>query len=206
MLFAVGNEKSPRDFVKEWAEHRNEAERVEIGRWDTLFERIGARSQVYGALVMRRRMEATAQPARTARCDLSAGTDGACFAWMFQWQRWVAENRAAGTLARALAGLPLRLPSTARVVVTHTVTDGTLAPSRFVIESPRPFLATTRVDPWMAALLNRFDGERPAGAVYDEEHAAGRLPAAFGPENFADLIERFIERGYLEVVGPLDMP
>lgn len=205
VLFAVGNEKSPRDFVKEWAEHRNEAERGEIGRWDTLFERIGARSQVYGALVMRRRTEKTARPARTTRYELSASTDGDCFAWMFQWQRWVAENRVAGTLAGALADLPLRLPSTARVVVTHTVTDGRLAPSRFVLESPRPFLATTRVDPWMATLLNQFDGERPARAVYDEEHAAGRLPASFGPDNFADLIEQFIERGYLEVVGSLDV-
>ena len=210
VLFAVGNEKSPRDFVNEWAAHRDEAARGEIGRWDAVFDRIGARSQVYGALAMRRRARmpgtvTTERPARTARYDLSAVTDAACFAWMFRWQDWTAEKRAAGALSGAIADLHLRLPATTRVIVTHTVTDGTLAPSRFVIESPRPFLATTRVDAWMAALLNRFDGERPARAVYDGEHAAGRLPASFGPDNFADLIERFIERGYLEIVGSLDI-
>lgn len=207
VLFAIGNEKSPREFVKEWAAHRDETAREEIGRWDMLFDRIGARSQVYGALVMRRRSDGsdmTARPAYTARYDLSARTDAACFDWMFRWQDWTTEKRAAGTLPRAIAALSLRLPSTLRVVVTHTVADGTLAPSRFVIEAARPFLATTRVDPWMATLLNRFDGELPAHVVYEEEHAAGRLPTSFGPDNFADLIERFIERGYLEIVGLMD--
>ncbi|MHB8647995.1 MAG: hypothetical protein ACYDAR_19610, partial [Thermomicrobiales bacterium] len=171
--------------------------------------RIGARSQVYGALVMRRRANAigaTERPARTARYDLSTATDAACFEWMLRWQDWTTEKRAAGTLPRAIAGLRLRLPPTVRVVVTHTVADGTLAPSRFVIEASRPFLATTRVDPWMATLLNRFNGERTARAVYEDEHAAGHLPASFGPDNFADLIERFIERGYVEIVGSLDVP
>lgn len=209
VLFGVGNEKSPRDFVKEWAEQRDDVARTHIRRWDTLFDQIGARSQVYGALVMRRRasdIDATARPARTARYDLSTSTDAASFAWMFRWQDWTTGKRATGVLPRAIAGLRLCLPPTVRVIVTHTVADGTLAPSRFVIESSQPFLATTRVDPWMATLLNRFDGERLARAVYDDEHAAGRLPASFGPDNFADLIERFIERGYLEIVGSLDVP
>jgi SAM-dependent methyltransferase len=211
MLFAVGNEKSPRDFVNEWAAHRDEAARGEIGRWDAVFDRIGARSQVYGALAMRRRLVtpdtgSTARPARTARYVLSAATDAACFAWMFRWRDWTAEKRAAAALSGAIGDLRLRLPATMRVVVTHAVTDGILAPSRFVVESSRPFLATTRVDAWMAALLNRFDGERPARAVYEREHAAGLLPDSFGPDDFADLIERFIERGYLEIVGSLDIP
>lgn len=211
VLFAVGSEKSPRDFVKEWAEHRGDAERGDLGRWDTLFDRIGARSQAYGALVMRRRSpttgpDAAARPGRTARYRLSAATDAACFEWMFRWQDWAADQRAAGTLSRAIADLRLRLPATVRVNVTHTVTGGKLAPTDFVIESARPFLATTRVDPWMATLLNRFDGERPARTVYDDEHAAGRLPPSFGPDNFADLIERFIERGYLEIADPADVP
>lgn len=208
VLFAVGNEKSPRDFVKEWADQRGDAAREHIGQWDLLFDQIGARSQVYGALVMRRRADeigASERPARTARYDLSTATDAACFEWILRWQDWTTEKRTAGTLLDAIADLRLRLPSTVRVVVTHTVAEGALAPSRFVIEASRPFLATTRVDPWMAMLLNRFDGERPARAVYDDEHAAGRLPASFGPNNFADLVERFIERGYVEIVGSLDI-
>jgi hypothetical protein len=90
--------------------------------------------------------------------------------------------------------------------VTHTVTDGKLAPTDFVIESSQPFHATTRVDPWMAALLNQFDGEKPARSVYEGEWGAGHLPPSFGPDNFADLIERFIERGYLEIAAPLGIP
>ncbi len=205
ILFAVGSEKSPRDFVKEWAEHRGDAEREDIGRWDTLFARIGAHRQVYGALVMRRRPASAGtdpadRPVGTTRYRLSADTDGASFAWMFRWHDWTARQRAAGALSGAIEALHLRLPTTMHIRVTHTVVDGKLAPTDFVIESSRPFHATTRVDPWMATLLNHFDGQRPARAVYDGELAAGRLPPAFGPENFADLIERFIERGYLEIV------
>jgi hypothetical protein len=92
------------------------------------------------------------------------------------------------------------------ILVTHTVADGRLAPTDFVLESSRPFLATTRVDPWMATLLNHFDGEQPAHTVYDAERAAGRLPLSFGPDNFADLIARFIERGYLEIAAPAGIP
>ena len=210
VLFAVGTEKAPGEFVKEWAEQHGDVARANIGRWDTLFARIGAQSQVYGALMMRRHAtletDATARPAHTARYRLSAVTDTDCFAWMLRWLDWTDKHRAAGTLPGAIADLRLRLPATVRVVVTHTVTEGTLTPTNFVVESPRPFLATTRIDPWMAALLNIFDGERPARAVYDSEHAAGRLPTSFGPDNFADLIERFIERGYLEIAAPMGAP
>jgi hypothetical protein len=142
----------------------------------------------------------------TARYRLSAATDAASFVWMFRWHAWTAGQRAAGTLSDAIGGLQLRLPHSMHILVTHTVADGRLAPTDFVLESSRPFLATTRVDPWMATLLNHFDGEQPAHAVYDAERAAGRLPPSFGPDNFADLIARFIERGYLEIAAPAGIP
>jgi methylase of polypeptide subunit release factors len=201
VIFAVAEERSPEDIVASIAAKaaaeataRGAVPRARArsgGGPAGALEALGATKMVYGALAIHRRA-AGGEP-RTARTRLSDQTDGAALEWALRWY----QRRARPGLVAALPQTRPRLAPWLRVRMTHVVQQGDLVPDDSVLESDRPFAASTRVDPWMAFLLGAFDGQRTVAGVYDDARAREAVPASFRLLDCAELVAMLIERGYL---------
>jgi hypothetical protein len=86
-----------------------------------------------------------------------------------------------------------------RVKETHVVEGGVLRPAQFVLESERPFPVATKVDPWVATLLQEFAGERTVAEIYERLRNKSAIPEEMDLPDFTDLVALMIERGYLRV-------
>src|SRR5436309_1625228 len=137
--------------------------------------------------------------APSPRVRTSAVTDGSCFEWALRWHDWSRQKSAAGELVTALTSVKPCLAPDLRVRVTHVVRDKGLAPEDFVLEAERPFLAETRIEPWMASLLALCDGASKVSEGYDRAREAEIIPNSFTLSDFVMLLAKMIERGYVVV-------
>jgi SAM-dependent methyltransferase len=200
VIFAFGDERSPRQFARERAVLSGSADASEIVRWDEIFGNVGAHSLVYGAMVIHRREKdsgAAGLPPLTIRPRLSTEVDGADFERALQFHQW----RRRPDAVQELAGAKPRLAQQLKVKVTHVVSDGALVPSEYVLESPKPFPVATKVDTWIVRLIAELDGEKLSSELYQAARDRSMLPDWFMLSDFLDLLATLIERGYVEVHG-----
>jgi len=197
---------SPADVARGLSERAPRDEPSQLSHWRHRFEAAGVERRVYGALVLERRTtraEAGRGRAITRRLQLSPLTEAVAFERLLHWLRWRETREARGELARVLLRVTPRLSPHARVNVAYAPQARGLAAADVVLETDRPFVAVTRIDPWMFPLVTRFDGERTAEQVYTAAREAGELADGFAAYDFTALVALLIERGYIEVADEL---
>jgi len=205
VLFAVHHEMSPADVARGLAERARSNDPAQLADWRQVFGEAGVERRVYGALVIDRPGAPGASrpsPIRR-RLRLSPLTDASSFEWMLRWLRRRETLEACGELERELLRVALRLSKQLRVNVAYVPQANGLTVADVVLETDRPFAAATRIDPWMFALLARFEGEQTAEAVYESARAVGQMPERFGCSDLTGLVAMMVERGYLEIAAPL---
>ena len=205
VIFAQQEEVAPERLARWLADKAAPGELHTPALWEQHFREAGLERNVYGAIVVRRAETARSGDERrepiTVRPRLSPRTDGSCFAWALRWHRWRAEQEAGGRLTRALLEARPRLGAGLRARVTYAPDKGraSLGVSDIVLQSDRPFRASTGIEPWMFSLIGEFGQGRTAREVYEAARSAGRLPEGLEVDDFATLVAMMVERGYLEV-------
>ncbi|HVG20391.1 MAG TPA: methyltransferase [Blastocatellia bacterium] len=206
VLFVFADERSPEQFVQDWAKWTNSIASSDLARWDDIFTRVGARSLVYGAVVVHRHgatLDANSKdadsnrqtPAVTARRRLGAETRGTHIEWALRWHR----ARARADSPQKIAYSRPRLSPRLQVRTTHVVKDGALVPSNFVFETEVPFPIATRLDPWIVPVIAEFNGSYTPAHLYESASSNSLLPEALTRADFIDLVALLVERGYLDV-------
>ena len=201
VLFVFADERSPEQFVQDWAKWTNSIASSDLARWDDIFTRTGARSLVYGAVIIHRHsatLDANLNEpstAMTARPRLGAETRGSHIEWVLRWHRLRAR---ADSLQKISQSRPLLAPHL-RVRTTHVVKDGVLVPSDFVFETEVPFPIATRLDPWIVPVIAELNGSYTPAHLYETARSKSLLPEALTRADFIKLVALLIERGYLKV-------
>lgn len=187
LIFACGDAKSPQDALEDIMGRAKNIATFSPAQLLEVYQRNEVSHLVYGALFLRR--NPSAKPL-TARPRLSVRTDGACLEWFIGWH----DRRGAIDLPSARP----RLAPGLAIKSTHHVSNHSLIPSEYLLETSLPFTAITRfTDPWLAPLIARFDGSSTVAEVHAA--AAGEIPASFALTDFVNLAFMLIERGYLEI-------
>lgn len=194
IIFAHGDKKLPGEIARDLV-FAQRADYSELTRWQAVFDSIGAREMVYGALVLHRRVRTIAATPLTARPRLSKATDGAGFERAFSFYYW----RTGSDAALAASNLKPRLSPRLRLQVTHSVQNNALMPETYLLETDWPFLAHTKIDRWAAPVITMFDGSQTIGSLYKELYDYGALPGQMTLADFTDYTIFLIERGYLDV-------
>ena len=161
---------------------------------------LGTRQFVYGALFARRYQEPVGL--EPARLHLTPTGRAADFERVLAWRRQGRQLGFKEWLARACPRLAPQLELTAR----HRVREGELVPAEFVFSIGGGFKAALRPDGWVVPLIARLEGKRSVQEVFDQAHAAGELPRDFPLEAFVGLVQKMIERGFVEVDFGLTPP
>ncbi len=204
IIFALFRDMLAEKLAYDLAERAGPLDPSEPPQWLALFKEGGLLRLVYGVVNMRRRAEPLEEPgspapALTQHLRLGDLTDGSCFEWMQEWQRWRAEREASGELPSAVSRLRPRLGRALQVKVTYAIREGTLVASDVVLETERPFQAATRIDLWAMPVTSNFDGGKTVAEVFENARKASMLPDNLDLNDFSLLVANMIERGYLEL-------
>jgi len=158
---------------------------------------LGTRQFVYGALFIRRYAQRFG--AEPLRVRMSAAGCAADFERLLAWRR----HRQGPGFKQWLASARPRLAPSLELTARHVVRDGELVPAEFVFSVSAGLEAALRPDAWVVPLLARLEGKKSVAQIFDQARADDDLPQGFGLDDFADLVQRMIERGLLEVDLPL---
>lgn len=156
----------------------------------------GTKQFVYGALVVRREEGSLAR--QPIRIRMTPAAEAPHFNELFEWRR----HRCKADFAQWLAKAQPRPARELELTVRHVVRDGELVPVEFVFSREKGFHAALRPDGWVVPLLARLDGRHSVAEIFDTARLANELPDGFSMDAFAQLVERMIERGFLEVEFP----
>ncbi len=204
LILAQQEEMSPEQVARWLSDKSLGQEAGTQRRLEQRFARAALERNVYGAIVLRRvgPGAASGEPV-TVRPQMSGLTDGSALEWALRWHRWRAVKQAAGELESALLRATVRLGAGLQVKRLQVVEESRLVQASIVLESERPFLAATRIEAWMLPLAADFGAGRSASEVYERARHNGTLPEGFEPGDFATLVAAMVERGYLEIDGPV---
>ncbi len=155
---------------------------------------LGTRQFVYGVLFLRRYAERVDQ--KPFRIGLTQHGRASDFERLLAWRRHAQQPDFAGWLNQARPAFAPRLQLTAR----HVVQEGELVPGEFIFAIADGLEAALRPDAWVVPLLAQFNGTRSVAEVFAS--AAAELPPGFQLADFAALVGRMIERGFLCVAFP----
>jgi SAM-dependent methyltransferase len=192
IIFAVDEERQPRNVLKNLAD-RHQIPGASVKELTAEFERAGVLKMPYGALFIRRATSAIDRQPWTVRRKLSDATDGADLESAFAVHDRLTRVDFNAELTESKPQLAPRL----QVKVTHVVHERGLVPADFIFETDKPFAAFGRFDAWMVPLMARFDGGITPKKIYEDARANDEMPEDFRLEDFAALVTRAIEAGYL---------
>jgi methylase of polypeptide subunit release factors len=196
IMLAVGTEIAPDEFVASYGIRSAHADAVRP-RLREMLERMETTALIYGALVVHRRATPAARldEPGTARVRLGALTTGDDFERAFRRREQRARPEALAAFARAT----VRLSPHLRVTVRHTVREGLLVPTEFLLECDRPFPSTVRADEQTMSVLAALSGTpAEAAALF------GHPGQATWPSAGEDLVRlaMLVERGFVEMGDP----
>lgn len=158
------------------------------------FARLQVERIVYGSFVVRRRAATDgARPPLTVRRRAAPTATGA------DVLREMAREGAAATpgFEATLADAPLAASAAATFTLTHGLVDGAWQATGCHVRLAEPFVVEAEVPPWIAALLVRCEGTRPARAIVAELQAEGMAPDGLRLDELLPLLRAFVAAGVL---------
>ena len=156
---------------------------------------------VYGSFVVRRRPAGAAGPPLTLRRRATPA------ARAIDVERLMASETAVAAVAATPGGearlldLPLATSPRVTFALTHALVDGDWQAVACHVRVPAPFLIDADVAPWIAALLARCDGTRPARDVVRELQQEGMAPDDAALGDLPPLVRALVGASILEVPG-----
>jgi len=193
IIFACKELREPRQVLDSLARKHSELGPQVIEKFESEFERAGVVHMPFGALCLRRAADGPAHQPWTTRTKLSDQTDGSNFDVAFSTLERFSQPHFLESLREATPQLSPGL----EVKITHVVHEGSLVPADFLFEIDQPFEAHVRFDPWMVPLLARLDGKTTLTKIYGDAQTEGTVPEEFKLENFAVLVARALELGFI---------
>ena len=145
----------------------------------------------HGSVLMRR--HEGARPAFTARVLKGEGFTPRHVEWLLEWNT---EVREAASLGRLMGLRPFLSPH-AEMGVLHRVRDGQLVPEVFSLRSNRPFEAECILQPWLAQIASRCDGQTSWREHFEQAKGGGMVPEAATEEEFLGVLEPLVSNGLL---------
>jgi methylase of polypeptide subunit release factors len=147
----------------------------------------------HGSVLMRR--HETARPAFTARVLKGEGFTPGHVEWLLEWGT---EVRDAASLGRMMGFRPFLSPD-AEMGVLHRVRDGQLVPEVFSLRCNRPFEAECILQPWLAQIASRCDGQTSWREHFEKAKGDGMVPGATTAQEFLALLEPLVSNGLLRI-------
>jgi methylase of polypeptide subunit release factors len=196
VVFGLEKVLSTEEVMKSLRQHKDEMAEEQAQRLRERLKALATRHFVYGALVIRRYAHSQGDP--PLRLHLAPEGTAADLDRVLAWRHFCRDAGFSQWLAEARPCLAKKLELTVR----HVVHEGELTPAEFVFSIEEGLRAALRPDGWVAPLLARLNGTRPAREVYENARVAGELPEGFGLEPWLQLIQRMIGMGLLEVPFP----
>ena len=147
----------------------------------------------HGSVLMRR--HGRARPGFTARVLKGEGFTPRHVEWLLEWST---EVRDAASLGKLMGLRPFLSPH-AEMAVLHRVRDGQLVPEVFSLRSNRPFEAECILQPWLAQIAARCDGETSWREHFEKAKSEGMVPEAARAEEFLGLLEPLVSNGLLRI-------
>jgi len=193
IIFACKELREPRQVLDSLARKHSELGPPIIKKFESEFARAGVVQMPFGALCLRRATAGLAHQPWTTRTKLTDQTDGSNFDTAFSTRKRFSQPNFLASLREAKPQLSPRL----EVKITHVVHEGSLVPADFLFEIDRPFEAHVRFDSWMVPLLARLDGKTTLTKIYEEARTEASIPEEFKLENFAVLVARALELGFI---------
>lgn len=171
----------------------------QVDQWKTHFERLKITNLVHGSLMIRRK--ADQRPAFALRRQRGAHSGPQETEWLLAWEEASADQGSAARLldSQPCASLELELH------VIHRITDGALTPSEFKLETDYPFSMECELQPWMAMLIARCDGNTTVRELFESCKSDQLIHGETPIEEFLRLLKTFIAGGFLILPG-LELP
>jgi SAM-dependent methyltransferase len=160
-----------------------------------VYEEVKATALLHALLVIERRAE-PCTPITVRR--LKAPDAGSkTVHWFLEWHH---AARQPG-FRSSLLDVPVRIAPTFQLLVVHSVQEGMLTPVEFHLKTDFPFRSEAQSQPWVALLLEACDGVRTGSEVLEHLQRRQTLTAEFDRAEFAEVLERLAENGFIEVPG-----
>jgi hypothetical protein len=145
----------------------------------------------HGSVLMRRHQ--SARPAFTTRVLKGEGFTPRHVEWLLEWST---EVRDAAALGRLMGCRPFLSPH-AEMAVLHRVRDGQLVPEVFSLRSNGPFEAECVLEPWVAQIAARCDGQTSWREHFEKAKGDGVVPETATAEEFLEVLEPLVSNGLL---------
>jgi SAM-dependent methyltransferase len=193
VVFGCQELRDPEQVLENLARKHSELGPQVIKTFASEFERVGVVQMPLGALCLRRATNGPSRQPWTTRRKFTNQTDGGDFEAAFSTHDRLSQPNFLASLGEATPRLSPRL----EVKVTHVVHEGSLVPADFLFEIDKPFEAHVRFDFWMVPLLTRLDGKTTLTKIYENARTEASIPEEFKLENFAVLVARALEMGFI---------
>ncbi len=147
----------------------------------------------YGSVFMRR--HGAARPGFTARVLKGEGFTPRHVEWLLEWSSEIREAAA----QERLMGLRPRLSPHAEMGVLHRVREGQLVPEVFSLRCSRPFEAECMLQPWLAQIASRCDGQTSWREHLENAKRDGMISGETTAGEFLGVLEPLVSNGLLWV-------
>jgi len=145
----------------------------------------------HGSVLIRR--HESVQPPVTARILKGEGFTPKHVEWLLEWSR---EIREPVLLEKWMAARPFLSPH-AEMGVLHRVREGRLVPEVFSLRSNRPFEAECTLQPWLAQIAARCDGQTSWSEQLENAKRGGMVSPEVTAAQFLGALEPMVSNGLL---------
>ncbi len=181
----------PRQFALEETLNKNGG-REQYAQWEKLFTKNGVRELVIGIVVIQR--HAAERPGLTIRRTIRSDTPISALDWALRWE---SEMHTPGAAQRLLDAKPTAMAGL-EILVRHVLRDGEISAESFTLSVEHPFATDCKVQPWMAALLPKCDGQTTVAELFETAKTNGWIVPETPPEEFCRLLATLISGGFLQ--------
>ncbi len=181
----------PRQFALEETIAKNGG-REQYAQWERLFTKNDVRELMIGIVILQRHAEQ--RPGFTLRRTIRSSTPLPALEWAMRWE---ADMQMPGATQRLLQVKPLATPGI-EIIVRHVLRDGQISQENFTLSIEQPFATDCKVQPWMAAMLPRCDGDSTVAELFELAKRNEWIVPETPPEEFCRLLATLITGGFLQ--------
>ncbi len=160
---------------------------------EEVFIKLEATAIYFSALVIER--VAAVRRGVTARTQKAAAAGSDAIEWFVNWTT----RSAAPDFAAFFLDSRPRLASHLSLEIAHSVANGALVPSRFVLRSDYPFSVAAPCPPWIAMAAGACDGKTTVRELFEGFERQRVLPSGLTAAQFAASVREMVARGFLEL-------